>query len=153
MGERKRHLACQTIRRSRIMSARIGLYIIKCSVILSRNEFKGPCSPKSRWFEFVIDAYVGGLDTLHPRTGICTVSSFTAGFTMQFSACFTMQFSACFTLHAFFACWPTLPVSTFLEEAVSCDIDQPYIITRGGPCHHGFMCGCKQWSNDINESN
>ena len=25
--------------------------------------------------------------------------------------------------------------------------------TRGGPCQHGFMCGCKQWSNDINESN
>ena len=23
--------------------------------------------------------------------------------------------------------------------------------TRGGPCQHGFMCGCKQWSNDINE--
>ena len=25
--------------------------------------------------------------------------------------------------------------------------------TRGGPCQHGFMCGCKQWSNDINERN
>ena len=25
--------------------------------------------------------------------------------------------------------------------------------SRGGPCQHGFMCGCKQWSNDINESN
>ncbi len=25
--------------------------------------------------------------------------------------------------------------------------------TRGGPCQHGFMCGCKQWSNDINDSN
>ena len=25
--------------------------------------------------------------------------------------------------------------------------------TRGGPRQHGFMCGCKQWSNDINESN
>ena len=25
--------------------------------------------------------------------------------------------------------------------------------TRGGPCQHGFMCGCKQWCNDINESN
>ena len=25
--------------------------------------------------------------------------------------------------------------------------------TRGGPCQHGFMCGCRQWSNDINESN
>ena len=25
--------------------------------------------------------------------------------------------------------------------------------TRGGSCQHGFMCGCKQWSNDINESN
>ena len=30
---------------------------------------------------------------------------------------------------------------------------QHSIITRGGPCQHGFMCGCKQWSNDINESN
>ena len=32
----------------------------------------------------------------------------------------------------------------------------PYLFnvyTRGGPCQHGFMCGCKQWSNDINESN
>ena len=28
-----------------------------------------------------------------------------------------------------------------------------FSITRGGPCQHGFMCGCKQWSNDINESN
>ena len=27
------------------------------------------------------------------------------------------------------------------------------VYTRGGPCQHGFMCGCKQWSNDINESN
>ena len=25
--------------------------------------------------------------------------------------------------------------------------------TRGGPCQHGFMCGCRQWSNAINESN
>ena len=25
--------------------------------------------------------------------------------------------------------------------------------TRGGPCQHGFMCGCRQWSNPINESN
>ena len=25
--------------------------------------------------------------------------------------------------------------------------------TRRGPCQHGFMWGCKQWSNDINESN
>ena len=25
--------------------------------------------------------------------------------------------------------------------------------TRGGPCQHVVMCGCKQWSNDINESN
>ena len=23
-------------------------------------------------------------------------------------------------------------------------------IIRGVPCQHGFMCGCKQWSNDIN---
>ena len=23
-----------------------------------------------------------------------------------------------------------------------------YFLTRGGPCHHGFMCGCRQWSND-----
>ena len=22
--------------------------------------------------------------------------------------------------------------------------------TRGVPCQHGFMCGCKQWSNDLN---
>ena len=28
-----------------------------------------------------------------------------------------------------------------------------YCITRGCPCQHRFMCGCKQWSNDINESN
>ena len=28
-----------------------------------------------------------------------------------------------------------------------------FLSTRGGPCQHGFMCGCKQWSNDINESN
>ena len=31
-----------------------------------------------------------------------------------------------------------------------------FIYTRGGPCQHGFMCGCKQWStpgNYINESN
>ena len=26
-------------------------------------------------------------------------------------------------------------------------------VTRGCPCQHGFMCGCRQWSNDINESN
>ena len=26
-------------------------------------------------------------------------------------------------------------------------------ITRGGPYQHRFMCGRKQWSNDINESN
>ena len=26
-------------------------------------------------------------------------------------------------------------------------------ITRVVPCQHGFMYGCKQWSNDINESN
>ena len=26
-------------------------------------------------------------------------------------------------------------------------------ITRGGPCQHGSMCGCKQCSNDKNESN
>ena len=26
-------------------------------------------------------------------------------------------------------------------------------LTRGGPCQHGFMYGCKQWSDDINESN
>ena len=25
--------------------------------------------------------------------------------------------------------------------------------TRGGPCQHGFMCGCRQWSNNMNESN
>ena len=25
--------------------------------------------------------------------------------------------------------------------------------TRRGPCQHGFMCGCRQWSTDINESN
>ena len=28
-----------------------------------------------------------------------------------------------------------------------------FVYTRGGPCQHEFMCGCKQWSNDINESN
>ena len=28
-----------------------------------------------------------------------------------------------------------------------------FAITREGPCQHGFMCGCKRWSNDINESN
>ena len=28
-----------------------------------------------------------------------------------------------------------------------------HYITRGGPCQHGFMCGCMQWSNNINESN
>ena len=27
------------------------------------------------------------------------------------------------------------------------------VFTRGGSCQHGFMCGCKQWSNDIHESN
>ena len=27
------------------------------------------------------------------------------------------------------------------------------LLFRGGPCQHGFVCGCKQWSNDINESN
>ena len=32
--------------------------------------------------------------------------------------------------------------------------DRPYLVrTRRGPCQHGFMCGCKQWSTDINESN
>ena len=35
------------------------------------------------------------------------------------------------------------------ETASACIIDS----TRGGPCQHGFMCGYKQWSNDINESN
>ena len=25
--------------------------------------------------------------------------------------------------------------------------------TRRGPCQHGFMCGCEQWSNNISESN
>ena len=28
-----------------------------------------------------------------------------------------------------------------------------FVITRGVPCQHGFMCGCKQWNNYINESN
>ena len=28
-----------------------------------------------------------------------------------------------------------------------------YMPTRGGPCQHGGMCGCKQCSNDVNESN
>ena len=39
-------------------------------------------------------------------------------------------------------------------EAVS-DWLNPFSLgtTRGGPCQHGFMCGCRQWSNDINESN
>ena len=22
-------------------------------------------------------------------------------------------------------------------------------ITRGGPCQHGLICGCKRWSNDM----
>ena len=26
-------------------------------------------------------------------------------------------------------------------------------LTRRGPCQHGFMCGCEQWSNNISESN
>ena len=25
--------------------------------------------------------------------------------------------------------------------------------TRGFPCQHGVMCGCKQWSNDVDVSN
>ena len=32
--------------------------------------------------------------------------------------------------------------------------DTPIIVNSiGGPCQHGFVCGCKQWTNDINESN
>ena len=38
----------------------------------------------------------------------------------------------------------------FGEESV--DVLRLYY-TRGVPCQHGFMCGCKQWSNYINESN
>ena len=35
------------------------------------------------------------------------------------------------------------------ERNLHCDLVYP----RGGPCQHGFMCGCMQWSNDIIESN
>ena len=28
-----------------------------------------------------------------------------------------------------------------------------YYYSRGVPCQHGFMCGCKYWSDYINEIN
>ena len=52
-----------------------------------------------------------------------------------------------------------------IKKIVILDTTGPYVFkhhkqqslylgyTRGGPCQHGFMCGCRQWSNDINESN
>ena len=33
------------------------------------------------------------------------------------------------------------------------DIYSVVCTTRRGPCQHGFMCGCEQWSNTISESN
>ena len=32
-------------------------------------------------------------------------------------------------------------------------LNMMFVYTRRGPCQHGFMRGCKQWSTDINESN
>ena len=45
-------------------------------------------------------------------------------------------------------------VISFVFSALSA-VDAYSVVgyTRGGPWQHGFMCGCKQWSNDINESN
>ena len=45
-------------------------------------------------------------------------------------------------------------LSTTLGIVSPCNLLAGVIVgSRGGPCQHGFMCGCKQWSNDINESN
>ena len=38
-------------------------------------------------------------------------------------------------------------------SSIPCAIARLFGITRGDPCQHGFMCGCEQWSNYINESN
>ena len=43
---------------------------------------------------------------------------------------------------------PVILIATWLKLSCSFVVGE----TRGGPCQHGFMCGCKQWSNDINES-
>ena len=39
------------------------------------------------------------------------------------------------------------------EKVGAFSLHSPLEGTRGGPCQHGFMCGCRQWSNYINESN
>ena len=41
----------------------------------------------------------------------------------------------------------------FIRSSLTLSIVLLSECTRGGPCQHGFMCGRKQWSNDINESN
>ena len=72
--------------------------------------------------------------------------------TIQFKCFFRNRPSNCLNVPLNFDEWDRMsPLYPDLDRSLS--LHATFNNTRGGPCQHGFMCGCRQWSNDINESN